>query len=210
MPSILTVTTPAASFALTTLAAVRGDLGSAAGDVSDGDLQKLIDEASSRIADFCNRVLVRETVLETFRRTSRRAPEVLALTRRPVAAIASVTEDGTVLASEEYEVHPATGGLYRLVNGQMARWTGITVAVAYSGGWISPAIGGSNMPASLEGCCRQLVAALVHGRGADATVRSESSAETGSTSFRDADPADAGLPGPVAAALRGTYVLGGL
>lgn len=210
MDRILTVTSAASSFALTTLAAVRSDLGVDITTVPDADLAALIADASGAIASFCGRVFAREGVTETFRRTGRWAPPALALTRRPVASIASVTEDGTALSAGDYELSAADGMLYRLSADARTCWTGTKIVVAYTGGWLLPGAGGANLPAEVERACRQAVAALFHGRDRDPTMRSESTADVSAQSWLDPDAADGGLPAPVAAVLRRGYVLGGL
>jgi hypothetical protein len=202
MERILTVTTPAASTALTTLAAVQAELGSAATGVADAVLEGLIADASSAIADFCRRVLGRETVLETFRRTGRRQPEALALARCPVASIATVTEDGTALATDGWELDAEKGFLYRLTDDERSWWTGTKIAVAYAGGWLLPEDPSADLPESIRRACLITVATWFQARGRDAMLRSESAEGISSHSWLDPRAEHGGLPFQAAALLK--------
>lgn len=57
----------------------------------------------------------------------------LALIRRPVASITSVTEDGQNLTTDDYEVD--SNLLYRLSSDQRIHWARREVVVTYAAGW---------------------------------------------------------------------------
>jgi hypothetical protein len=99
--STVTVTVPAASTALTTLAAITAELGLGA-DVSTNTVQQMIARASRAISGFLGRPLARETVVETFRDVE--GWRMLLLSRTPVSSIASVVVDGATLAPSDYEL----------------------------------------------------------------------------------------------------------
>lgn len=137
MSDILTVTTAADSYHLTTVATVKAELGIATADQSqDDNLLRWIGQASGTIAAMCKRVFGLETVSQVFR-TEVGEINALLLARYPVTAITSVTEDGTVLDTTDYEVDAATGLLYRLDGDEGRQWwpSGSKITVAYSGGY---------------------------------------------------------------------------
>jgi hypothetical protein len=79
-----------------------------------------------------------ETVSETFRlhyqhNSSRRSSLILA--RLPIIAIASVTENDTLLDTDQFEYDAAAGLLYRLSGSCRVPWCGGTVVVVYSAGY---------------------------------------------------------------------------
>jgi len=158
-PSILSVVTPAASYDLTVLATVKDELG-ITGTAEDDKLERWIRGASSAIAAYLKRVLAQETVRETFRlRTGSQwachwaCEPVLLLKRYPIASIASVTEDGTVLDADQYEVEPESGSLYRLCNDERRDWTAAKVVVQYAGGFVLL----PELPDAIERACISLV-----------------------------------------------------
>jgi hypothetical protein len=139
--SILTVTAAASSYDLADLRDVKEEL-AATDATSDSKLQRYLTAESVRFANACNRVFHVETVSETFRldftrfmHTSR--PRELLLSRAPVVSITSVTEDdGTALATNEYETDLASGLLYRLDgSGNRLCWAACKIAVVYVAGY---------------------------------------------------------------------------
>jgi hypothetical protein len=101
MNSILTVTDAATSYDLTTLANVKAELGITSGD-GDTILRRYISGASQAAMQYCNRVFAVETVSEQFlpgrrERMIRGIVSPLQLSRWPLTAVSSVTEDGAAL-----------------------------------------------------------------------------------------------------------------
>lgn len=128
---MLTVLSPAASRDLTTLAVVRTEV-----DAGDADLIRYITQASAVIAAACDRVFGAETVTETLR--GRCPADDLVLTRFPVTAIASVTENGTALDPTDYECDLSAGTLIRLRSGRPCPWPSGSVVVEYTAGYDLP------------------------------------------------------------------------
>jgi hypothetical protein len=149
MRSIVTVTTAATDINLTTLDNLKLELGITDTD-SDDQLELWIAQASAVAARYCNRVLAVETVTETFRNAGSypyewfyrcgegRSFDGITLTRYPIVSIASVTVDGTVLDTSEYE-HDETE-VYRLSTaGYPTRWWfGKSIVVSYVAGYTIP------------------------------------------------------------------------
>lgn len=169
--SILTVTTPAAVTDLTTLETVKAELG-VAGAASDIVLARMIAQASGAAGAYCGRVFAREAVSETFRPPGPQAD--LRLARWPVVSIASVTEDGTALAAEDYELDAASGLLMRLSDDAPTAWTAAKIVVAYEAGYRLPGEAGRTLPADIERAVLDMVKAAWTGRTRDTTIQQES------------------------------------
>lgn len=171
MRSIVTVTTPAASTDLTTLANAKADLGIAGTD-SDGQLAQLIRRASDTARAYLGRRLARVTVTETFRPETGPGPtmdwpDALPLTHWPDVSVASAAvDDDDGLAASEYEVDPETGLLYRLdAQGYRSRWEPfVKVVVSYTGGWLLPGDAGRTLPYDIEAGVLAEVRSLWYGR----------------------------------------------
>lgn len=199
---MITVTTPAASTELATLAAVKNDL-AITGSADDATLESLIDQASAAITTWCNRVLARETVTETFRLG--RKVSSLILTRLPVGTINSVAEGADTLVSTDYEVDSEPGILRRLdAAGGYMDWPGVVIAVGYDAGYLLPRDAGTTLPGDIERAAITLVTRLWHLRGRDTTVKSVSYANKSDIAFGIGGIADSdGLPADIANSLRG-------
>lgn len=139
MKSIVTVTTAATSRLLTTRARFKSEVGITA-TTDDDMIDAWLLEASDAIAAYVGRQLLPETVSEAFRLAPGELayrPDVMPLTlaRWPVTTLTSVVEEGTTLATTDYEIDKATGCLWRLSNGYRARWYAVNVVVAYIAGY---------------------------------------------------------------------------
>ena len=151
-PSRLTVATPATSTDLVTLATVKTLLGIT--DTSeDARLALFISQASDAIGRFCGRVFAAETVTEVFRleaSVSVPEPAPLCLARRPVSPSGlAVTIEGVPVASENLEIDPASGLLWRIASGSRVPWPTTAVVVSYTGGYAVPT---STPPALARAC----------------------------------------------------------
>ena len=156
MNSILTVTTPADSQNLTTLATVKAELGIAVADITkDVQFAIFIDQASGECASYCKRVFGQEAVSEQFRLGLHTRVEELILKRYPVASIISITEeDGTVLVEgTDYEMDPDNGILWRLSGTERCGWPRGKIVVAYVGGYALL----DSLPQTIERACIELV-----------------------------------------------------
>jgi len=160
MKSKLSVTVQADSYDLTVLATVKDELG-ITGTAEDTKIERWIRQASAAIAAYCGRVFAQEVVSEVFRLTdgrrgltwASRCEPVLMLKRYPIASVASVTEDGTALTTDQYEVEPEAGLLYRLCEDERIEWTAAKVTVAYTGGYVLL----PELPEAIERACVSLV-----------------------------------------------------
>jgi hypothetical protein len=197
--SLLTVTDAAESYNLVTLARVKAELGITGTD-SDDLLNEIISEESATVADYCHRVFPSETVSETFRlklMTGELLPEELILSRRPVTAIASITENATVLASDDYETDLPAGLIYRLWDDCRGRWPawGFKIVVAYTAGY-------TTTPAAVSKACLTLVKHRWSARTRDPALKSETIEGVGQKQFWVGSTGDVGdLPPEVADAL---------
>lgn len=181
MSSILTVLADAPTRDLTTLATVKDELGITDGE-SDARLSRWIREVSGLVESYCNRVFAQQTVQETFRFA--RGPEawvrdnhrlVLQLKRRPVASIASVTEDTTALvAGADFEADLTLGHVWRLISDmttsrRIAFQSANLVSVVYTGGYAL--MGG--LPYPIEQACLGLLKHRWAARRRDPLLRSQ-------------------------------------
>lgn len=187
MDRILTVVTPAATRDLTTLDAVKAELGITATD-TDALFAKMVTRASAAAVTYCRRPLVSETVSEQIRgqhfrhypfaypnyvdgtRHQAHSQGALYLRRYPIAAIASIVEDDdTLVAGTDYEFDPETGRLNRLINGGAAHWMFRKLTVQYTGGYVVP----DTLPPEIEEAVIAYVRALWFARRRDPLVRTQ-------------------------------------
>jgi len=188
--NLLTVSTPAVSRSLTTIAAVQGHLGLPTADPAT--VADLIRRVSAAVDVFLRRTVARETVQEIYRLAE---PEPhLWLERAPVATITSVTADGVALAADEWEADLDAGLLYRVDGDDRITWQDRRVVVIYTGGWILPGATGSNLPADIEMACLVAIADAYLARGRDPRLRSESADGIGAASWLDPRPEHLGMP----------------
>ena len=185
---MLTVLTKAQATDLTTLAAVRSELG-----IEDGKdnawLSLQIKVASQIITDYLNIVeaddgtvtLGQETLAETFRvhhsrylarRLDSERTQYLILSRRPISGITSVIQDGVTLDPAEYEVDGA-GALKHLSSDRPTDWNGNKVVVTYTAGWLLPGQSGRNLPPDIESAAIGLVKTAMFSRKRDPNIKQE-------------------------------------
>ena len=183
--TIITVTTPAASAALTTLAAAKLRC-AVATSTDDAAISALIDQASGLVADFCGRAFGVEAINETFRFTwragdtplSQSGPRTtsgrvegppLILSRSPVVSVVDVTEAGTLLAAgTDYETDANAGLLYRIAGDTRSWWAMPKVSVDYTAGYVLPAdVGTRTLPVAVEAVTLALVASAYLSLGRD-------------------------------------------
>lgn len=152
--SILTVVTPAASQALTTLANVKAELRIKPGDDgNDAMLNRAILMASSAALQYTRRTFLVERVNEQFRGqgfispfffghsmaafvSDHPAQHHMILRRRPIVDIVSITEDGNLLdPSSDFEVDDEMGFVTRLVDDLPWPWYFLKLEVEYDAGY---------------------------------------------------------------------------
>jgi hypothetical protein len=163
--SRLAVTTPAETYDLVTVEEARAEVGGSV-PPQTAELTRWIRQASDAVAHHCRRVFALETVTETFRLSSR--ADIITLARLPVSAIASVTENGEVLAAEDCECHDESGLLVRLRAGEPTCWPRGTVTVVYAGGYSLP----DALPDDIARAALMLVQQYARG-GRDPLIRRE-------------------------------------
>jgi hypothetical protein len=148
--SIVTVTVPATSTMLCTVADLKTELGGIETD-DNSRFFRLIRAASQKVVAYLHRPLALETVSEAFRREhgDRRA-DCLNLSRYPIIVVTSVTEDGVALTTADYEVDPARGQLFRLSNDCRTCWTAAKIVVVYQAGYKLPGVSDATLPADIE------------------------------------------------------------
>jgi hypothetical protein len=184
----LTVLTQAAKTDLTTLAAVKSELGIKGGQ--DNEWLTLQIQVATQIvtgylniseADDGTSTLGRETLVETFRvhhsrylsrRLDSERNQYLILSRRPVTSIASIVQDGTALDPSEYEVDGA-GILKHLAADRPTDWNGNKIVATYTAGFLLPGQSGRNLHIAIESATIGLVKAAYGARDRDPNIKSE-------------------------------------
>lgn len=192
MRSILTVTSAANSYDLITLAALKLELGITNSD-SDELLSQLISQASGVVADITGRVWIAETVEEKFYFNYWECVPTLVLRRRPVISITTLTENGAALVEDvDFAVDAEKGMLYRIKYG--AFLNGVigspSVVVDYIGGYVLSGSPSMNIPRGLERATMILSKAYWFSNTRDPNVRSETTFELDSITYRDAADAE--------------------
>lgn len=185
---MLIVQTAALKTDLTTLAAVKSELGLTDGKDNEW-LSLQIQVASQMVVNYLNIVeaddstvtLGQEALVETYRvhhsrylsrRLDSERTEYLLLSRRPVTGIASIVQDGVTLDPTEYEVD-GIGALKHLSSDRPTDWNGNKVVVTYTAGWLLPGQTGRNLPPDIESATIGLVKAAWYSRKRDPNVKSE-------------------------------------
>jgi hypothetical protein len=196
MHSVLTIDSPATSHDLTTLAAVKAELG-ITDTTEDGNLAVWITAASQAAEAYCDRVFVEETVTETFRNRRGINLDGLVLARSPLSELISVTADGETLTEDvEFEQDPGSAILYRISNGKSCHWRFTSLVANYKAGF--PA---DKIPVNLARAALVMVKLLRGSATRDPAVKSENMLGTYSyTLFGGADIHE-GMPADVAALL---------
>jgi hypothetical protein len=204
MRSIVTVTSAATSYNLTSLANVKAELSITDGS-SDAILSRYISGASQAAAQYCNRVFVAETVSERFLpgpydRMMCGGISPLQLTRWPLITVSSVVEDEEPLAvTDDYLADPINGQLTRVDESGFPRtWRNVTITAAYSGGY-------ATIPADLEDAVIRMVTQRYSAKGRDATLKSEEIPGVRSAQYWIATGEEAGAITPDVADLLDRY-----
>lgn len=188
---MLTVITPAATQDLATLAVVKAGLG-ITDSSEDATLPPLITRASAAIATATNRVLVQETVEQTFRDAGAGS---LILDRYPVTTITTITEGGTVLEAVDHEIDAASGIVGRLRSDRAAAWAAGRTVIRYRAGYTL-----EEMPPDIVQALVMTVAMYRSAAARDPLLRSESTSDVESLEWQVTTD---GLPSAVQALLQG-------
>lgn len=204
---MLTVLTPASTYDLTTLEAVKTEM-EITGSTQDNFIGDLIRQASGDVARYTNRVLALESVRELIRIPWRCVPgeesSRLWLRRVPVVSLTLVTENATTLVEgTDFECDRETGKLTRLAGGEALWWAGGAafgwsgvVVVEYSGGYsLLP-----DLPYDIERATMDLIKRRYYSRSRDPALRSQQVLDIINKSYtaESSEPTVRGLPKSIA------------
>lgn len=177
---LTTVVTPASTYNLIDLATLKTLLG-VSGTASDAYLTALIPIVSTRIAQYCNRVLPAEAVIDQFWAqrdgfpiANRGAAPPVQLTRYPVQTLTSVVETvaglpTTLVQGTDFNLDPVKAQLTRLdFSGYPVKWQPNLIAVTYTGG-LSP------IPPDIAFAAAAWIQAMRSAQGRDPALRSQTS-----------------------------------
>jgi hypothetical protein len=188
----LTVSTPATTRALVSLARVKRELGiTVSGD--DDVLADKIAEASAAIVAHCRvaadhrgrRTFAEEECSAAFDADEMTSPDceiapLILPWRIPVTAIASIVENGVTLASADYQLEPMSALIWRMNSGMRSNWAISSVVVTYTAGWD---LVGTELPSDIAAAALALVKASWFGRLRDPLIKSEDVPGVGSTQW---------------------------
>lgn len=132
-------------------------------DDDDAFLSTAISQASAMVSDHVDRVLMAESVRETF--DLPRPASSLLPARFPIVSVSSITVDGEALLPAEYEFDGAGGFIFHMEAGERIRWPRGRTIVEYQGGFVT-------VPDGLRAAATEIVRTLYHGRESDPSVRS--------------------------------------
>ncbi len=193
--------------ALTTLEAVKEELGIDAGDASnDNYLVRLVNSVSDAIERYCDRHFEKASLTE---KVAGQGSQRVLLSRTPILSVTSVTLSGSVLASSDYEVEAEAGMLFRasgwpwsamrrpdIVQDQYPGSETRNIEVAYTGGYVLPKDENPaanppvvrTLPYDLEEACIATVKTWFRAKGADLNRTSRRLIDVGDTWDRRALP----------------------
>jgi hypothetical protein len=182
---MLTITTPADSYDLTTLQAVKAELG-VTDTADDEKLAGYISQASDVVAKFCNRVFAQETMSESFRLERQR--DLLILSRYPISEVASVVENDMALTPIDYEFDGENGTLQRLRSDVAVCWPRGKITITYTAGYALP----SDLPLGIERATILLVKQFASNSDRDLMTKRETTEGVRTTEYFYGG--DTGLP----------------
>jgi hypothetical protein len=209
MRTLVTIVTPPAQTALTTVATVKAELGTQTASALLR-LPALIEQASGLITGYLGRELARATIQETiiWGADFGIAQQQLVVSRPPVATLTSVSFDGVLQDLSTIDFDQASGLMYRHAYAYNLDYNinpgygyGYRTDVVYDGGYLLPGQSNRDLPYAIERACIDITLALWHrsARG-DPMIRSESVDGIGSTQYLDPMPGNAGGMPPTAVA----------
>jgi hypothetical protein len=199
---MLKVITPAANKRLTTVEAVRAQLGVTQGEFNDAGVEALIDRVSAAIPAYCGRGFATEIVRQT------EFPQLgllsIPLARFPVVADSiTVTENGVALTADvHFVLDEDVSTLRRIVGGFRRDWCG-SVVIDYTAGYVLPEDDGERtLPADVEMAALYLIGdmyqTIKNAPNGGYAVRSLTLDGVGSITYdtpRITQASDAGSPG---------------
>ena len=177
----VTVKTPAAVTALTTVSAVKDSLGVSSSKF-DKVLTRLIAAATDAIQEYVGHVYAKQTYTETVSGTGH---PILMLTNVPIVGVPLVISDSSPVT--DFEVRDAlVGTLYRKTGWAHGEWVGwyteprripgtgdLNFSVEYEAGYVMPTEEDRDLPAAIEQACIETVVAWYKRRSRDTGVKSK-------------------------------------
>jgi gp6-like head-tail connector protein len=173
--TFITTVTPATSYDLVVLADVKEVLG-ITGEDNDDELAKYITRNSAAAANFCNRKIVQETILDEFwpardpwPAATSGALEPLQLTRWPIVSVTSVVENAVTLATDgtDYRIDNEKGCLIRMnSSGYPCRWPAYALAATYVAGY-------ATIPSDIQDAVIRMVCGRWYAKKRDPYLMSE-------------------------------------
>lgn len=186
MRSSLKVITSAPSYDMTMLDTLKSELG-ITNTTNDIMLSKLITRASFIVAEITGRVWAKEAVEERFYISWGERVPALVLKRRPLVAasptLITVDENGSALVENVDFFADYSAGILHRINGYV--WTfsnNPSVVVQYTGGYELL----DDLPYGLEEAVLILTKSFWAGKSVDPNVKSETTYELDSVTYRDA------------------------
>lgn len=210
----LTVTVAAGRRDLTTVEAVKDELGIAGSDTTeDFRLSEWIERASDGIRTYCGgRAFEQQTYQETL---AGHGGTQLVLARAPIISVTSVAFQGQPVT--DFSIADAEAGILQRDAGWS--WTNAAFSrfelapnprgdlpsytVIYVAGWKLPGEDGRTLPRDLEQACIDFVKYLREHRTGGGRVQSKSVGDLSITYFDEGAGEEADLPRAIAGALRG-------
>lgn len=165
---MLTVTTPASDPTLLTLAEITAAVGASASDTDR--LTQLNKRVSEMLAGACGLAragvatltLREETLSETLRLTC--PADVIWLSRQPVTAVLSLTEDGEELAEDYDYEQDGPRKFLRVQNDCPSWWASGKIVVSYKAGW-------ATVPNDLKELASKLAVSIWSEQGRDPNLK---------------------------------------
>lgn len=203
---ITTVVTPAADLKLVSLSDVKAELGISA-STDDAWLTKVIERASAAAVQYANRQFASEVVKDEFWPQRDGYPWIipggvrpLQLSRWPVTAVATVTENGeTLTADTDFRSDGRVGQLFRLDgSGYTKKWPAFPISAQYTAGF-------ATIPADVQDAVIRMVKARWFTRKRDPLLRQEDVPGVYSASYWVATGAEGGAVTPDVADLLDNY-----
>lgn len=202
---ISTISVPATSQDLTTLAVIKDEL--ELKDIkSDDFLKRQISWASAAAANYCNRVFVVETIIDQFWPARDDFPtliegvEPLQLSRFPLGTVSAVVENSvTLTAGTDFLTIAANGTLQRLDgNSYPTIWPALYTTVTFQAGY-------AVIPADIADAVIRLIKMRWFARKRDPMLRSESIPGVRDVAYWVATGDDAGAMPPEIVDLLNNY-----
>lgn len=177
------------SQSLATRSNVKADLGITT-TTEDTYIDRLIAAASLDAVNYCGRLFLKDTIVDTFYIS--RCVDILVTSRAPIVTVSSITVDGIALTTNDYTIEKETGFIRKLdEDGDLEDWDAEKTVITYEGGYTA-------VPADLEAAVISLIKGRRAARRRDPSVRSEKVPDVLETTYWVKGPGEADLPPDVA------------